>query len=160
MLVLVAGIETHITEKDCEAPVNEIIRENCLPGNDSRQWDVNADGDPSIQGFSDPFSVTPGKRIVFKIKTDSVDYHVDIFRVGWYGGLGARHVTTLTPSQDLHLPQTQPDCERDGETLLYDCSDWEESVGWQVPDNSVSGVYLARLTRRDGHSTWRTDNSQ
>ena len=37
-------------------------------------------------GFSDPFSVNRGEEIVFKIKTDSSDYHVDIFRVGWYGG--------------------------------------------------------------------------
>ena len=153
-------VQAEITEKDCEAPVNEIIRENCRPGNDSRQWDVNADGDPSIQGFSDPFSVAAGGKIVFKIKTDSVDYHVDIFRVGWYWGQGARHVATLTPSPDLELPQVQPDCVRDGETLLYDCAGWEVSVEWEVPADSVSGVHLARLTRRDGQTTWRTDNSQ
>ena len=31
------------------SPKNSIIAENCLPGNDSTEWDVNADGDPSIQ---------------------------------------------------------------------------------------------------------------
>ena len=158
--LLVSSVHSEITEADCEAPANQIIRENCLPGNDSRQWDVNADGDPSIQGFSDPFSVAPGRRIVFKIKTDSVDYHVDIFRVGWYRGAGARHLTTLSPQPHLELPQVQPDCERDGESLLYDCAGWEESVVWEVPANSVSGVHLARLSRRDGERSWRTDNSQ
>lgn len=149
-----------ITEKDCEAPANEIIRENCRPGNDSRHWDVNGDGDPSIQGFSDPFSVAAGKKIVFKIKTDSVDYQVDIFRVGWYWGAGARHLASLTPSPGLELPQVQPDCVRDGETFLYDCAGWEVSVEWRVPPDSVSGVHLARLSRRDGQVSWRTDNSQ
>ena len=160
LVLLLTRVTSEITEKDCEAPVNPIIRENCRPGNDSRHWDVNADGDPSIQGFSDPFSVAAGRRIVFKIKTDSVDYHVDIFRVGWYWGQGARHIATLTPSPDLELPQVQPDCERDGETFLYDCAGWEVSVEWRVPADSVSGVHLARLTRRDGQTSWRTDNSQ
>ena len=31
------------------SPKNSIVAENCLPGNDSTEWDVNADGDPSIQ---------------------------------------------------------------------------------------------------------------
>ena len=156
---VITRVQAEISEQDCQAPANDIIRENCKAGNDSRYWDVNADGDPTIQGFSDPFSVGQGERIVFKIKTDSEDYYVDIFRVGWYWGAGARHVTTLTPSPDLQLPQVQPDCERDGETLMYDCGAWEESVAWEVPEDQSSGVYLARLTRRDGETTWRTDNS-
>ena len=159
LVLLVTRSHAQITEEDCQAPANQIIRENCRPGNDSRQWDVNADGDPTIQGFSDPFSVGRGERIVFKIKTDSSDYYVDIFRVGWYWGAGARHITTLSPLQELQLPQVQPACVRDGETLLYDCADWEVSVEWEVPEEAVSGVYLARLTRRDGEVTWRSDNS-
>ena len=60
-----------IAEDDCVNPINKIIEENCRYGNDSRDWDVNADGDPSIQGYSDPFSVNLGQEIRFKIKTDS-----------------------------------------------------------------------------------------
>ena len=99
-----------------------------------------------------------GQEIVFKIKTDSRDYQVDIYRVGWYGGAGARHVTTLLPH--VSLPQEQPECARDGDTLLYDCGAWHVSVRWAVPRDAVSGVYLARLVRPDGQVTWRTDNSQ
>ena len=60
-----------ISVDDCLDPSNKIIEENCRVGNDSRDWDVNADGDPSIQGFSVPFSVNIGNEINFKIKTDS-----------------------------------------------------------------------------------------
>ena len=51
LVVLLAspGIRCVISPDDCVNPRNEIIRENCRPGNDSREWDVNADGDPSIQ---------------------------------------------------------------------------------------------------------------
>ena len=99
-----------------------------------------------------------GQEIVFKIKTDSRDYQVDIYRVGWYNGAGARHVTTLLPH--VSLPQDQPECARDGDTLLYDCAAWRVSVRWSVPGEAVSGVYLARLVRHDGEVTWRSDNSQ
>ena len=165
-----------ISVDDCLDPSNKIIEENCKVGNDSRDWDVNADGDPSIQGFSVPFSVNIGNEINFKIKTDSKvkcnfllstivdsvffqDYFVDIFRVGWYWGSGARHVDRLYPSS-VSLPQHQPDCSRDGDTLLYDCAAWHVSVTWHVPGDAVSGVFLARLTRSDGEESWRSDNSQ
>ena len=29
-----------------------IVRENCLPGSDSREWDVSGAGDHSLQGFA------------------------------------------------------------------------------------------------------------
>ena len=62
---------------------------------------MNADGDPSIQvdssllhlflfdfpvflqGFATRFSVVKGEVVQFKIKTDSSNYRLDIFRVGW-----------------------------------------------------------------------------
>src|SRR5918993_5858129 len=53
----------------CAAPANEIVAENCKPGNDSTEWDVNGHGDPSIQGFPTEMSVQPGETINFKIKT-------------------------------------------------------------------------------------------
>ena len=37
-----------ISEADCANPKNRIIAENCLEGDDSRSWDINGDGDPSI----------------------------------------------------------------------------------------------------------------
>ena len=49
LLLASPGIRCVISPDDCVSPRNEIIRENCRPGNDSREWDVNADGDPSIQ---------------------------------------------------------------------------------------------------------------
>ena len=74
------------------------------------------------------------------------------------GGAGARHVARLLPA--VALPQLQPECERDGDTLLYDCAAWDVSVRWAVPRDAVSGVYLARLVRNDGEVSWRADNSQ
>ncbi len=61
-------------------------------------------------------SVQGGETMVFKIKTVSDKYRLDIYRVGYYGGLGARLVHTLRPFASL--PQTQPDCITEAETSL------------------------------------------
>jgi hypothetical protein len=141
----------------CAAPANAIVAENCKPGNPSTEWDVNGAGDPSIQGFSTDISYNLGETAQFKIRTDSARYRIDIYRTGYYGGQGARLITTLRPSATL--PQQQPDCVSDWSVRLYDCGTWGISASWNVPRDAVSGVYIARLVREDGASTWRMDNS-
>ncbi|MGE3707243.1 MAG: N,N-dimethylformamidase beta subunit family domain-containing protein [Vicinamibacterales bacterium] len=143
----------------CASPRNRIIAENCKPGNDSSEWDVHAAGDPTIQGFSTDVSVNVGQTASFKIKTHSPKYRIDIYRTGWYGGKGARFITTIRPSAPL--PQAQPDCLTDPVTRLLDCGNWGVSASWAVPADAVSGVYIARLIREDDEpGTWRVENSQ
>ena len=77
----------------CSAPANPVVAENCLPGNPSSEWDISSssnDGDPSLQGFATDISVNVGQTIGFKIKTDATSYTLNIYRMGYYGGLGAR----------------------------------------------------------------------
>lgn len=140
-------------------PSNKIVQENQLPGAPSTEWDINGWGDPSIQGFGHDISINAGETIYFKIKTDSTDYRLDIYRMGYYGGLGARLVDTLLPL--VPLPQEQPEGVRDPATQLYDCGNWAISAAWQAPADATSGVYFARLVRQDGEpGSWRADNSQ
>ena len=150
-------------------PVNSVVRENRLPGNPSTEWDINGWGDPTIQGFGHDISINRGETIYFKIKTDSTDYRIDIYRMGYYGGMGARCVDTIEPS--VKLPQHQPEGLRDEATRLYDCGNWEVSASWQAPPDATSGIYFARLVRQDSDPTnpdssgfsernWRADNSQ
>ena len=54
-------------------------------------------GDPEIQGFGTRMSAQPGETMTFKISTISDSYRVDIYRVGYYNGDGARKVATLLP---------------------------------------------------------------
>jgi hypothetical protein len=126
---------------------NEVACENLLPGSPDDEWEVDGSGDPTIQGFATDLSVDQGGTVRFKIKTDAAAYHVDIYRLGWYGGDGARKVATLTPSASL--PQVQPPCLTDASTGLVDCGNWSESASWSVPADAVSGVYLARPVRED-----------
>ena len=131
----------------CAAPANAIVGENCLPGTPASQWDVSGGGDPSIQGFATQMSVTGGQSVQFKVDTDATAYAIDIYRIGYYGGDGARHVASVTPSAPL--PQLQPACLNDAATGLVDCGNWGVSASWTVPVAAVSGVYFAKLTRPD-----------
>ena len=138
---------------------NAIVEENRLPGDPPTEWDINGWGDPTIQGFGHDISINRGETIFFKIKTDSTDYRIDIYRMGYYGGMGARRVDTIAPS--VKLPQHQPEGLRDEATHLYDCGKWAVSASWQAPPDATSGIYFARLVRQDSDSaSWRADNSQ
>jgi hypothetical protein len=126
---------------------NAIVAENALPGNPPGEWDVVGAGHDSIQGFATDISVNQGETVRFKIDTPSTNYRLDIYRLGWYGGNGARKVATVQPS--AALPQSQPDCLSSPTTGLVDCGNWAESASWAVPANATSGIYLAKLVRED-----------
>lgn len=131
----------------CGANINPVVCENQQPGVDPEVWDIEGAGDPSIQGFAADISVDVGSRIDFKIDTDARNYTIDVYRTGWYQGLGARKVASVSPSASL--PQIQPECISDIATELYDCGTWGVSASWNVPADAVSGVYVARLERTD-----------
>jgi len=132
----------------CDPPVtNPIVCENSKPGNPASEWDVSGAGDPSIQGFATDISVNKGETVSFKIETDATAYRLDIYRLGYYGGMGARKVATVQPS--VPLPQNQPACLSDTATGLIDCGNWAVSASWTVPAAAVSGVYIARAVRTD-----------
>jgi hypothetical protein len=136
------------TAQPCDAPDNEVVAENCKPGSPQSEWDVNGSGSESIQGFATDMSVNQGATARFKVKTDATDYRLDVYRMGYYGGDGARRVTTIQPSATL--PQIQPGCETQSDVGLVDCGNWAVSASWQVPADAVSGIYFAKLVREDG----------
>ena len=132
---------------DCLPTDNEITCENRQPGNPPSQWDVSGAGDDGIQGYATDISVDQGQTVNFKVDTASTDYRLDIYRLGYYNGDGARLITTVQPTAP---PDVQPDCLDDALTGLVDCGNWAQSASWAVPAAAVSGVYIAHLVREDG----------
>ena len=131
----------------CSNPANAIVAENCLAGSPASEWDVSGAGDASIQGFATEMSVNRGATIAFKVRTTASSYRLDIYRLGWYGGTGARKVAAVNPSATL--PQSQPECLTQPASGLIDCGNWSVSATWSVPTAAVSGIYVARLVRND-----------
>jgi methionine-rich copper-binding protein CopC len=126
---------------------NPVVCENQQTGTPQATWDV-PNPSTSIVGFADPFSVAVGGTINFKIKTSAATFTIDIYRIGYYGGDGARKITSLTP--DLLASQNQPACSTNTTTGLVDCGNWSVSATWNVPSTAVSGVYFARITSSSG----------
>jgi hypothetical protein len=134
---------------ECASAPNPNVCENALPGDPPSDWEVEGVGSSTIQGYATSMSVNVGETESFKIDTPSTKYHIDILRLGYYGGDGARLVQAdIKPSATL--PQKQPACLTYSSTGLIDCGNWGVSASWTVPSNAVSGVYIAHLVREDG----------
>jgi hypothetical protein len=126
----------------CDAPVvNEIACENTKAGNPSSEWSITGSGSASIQGFATDISVNRGSTVGFKVKTTSASYRLDIYRMGFYGGSGARKVATV----NVNTRTNQPACLTQSSTGLVDCGNWTQTASWAVPSTAVSGVYFAKL---------------
>ncbi len=126
---------------------NAIVTENQRPGAPQSTWDITGSGDATIQGFATDISVNKGTTVHFKIDTNAAAYTIQIYRLGYYQGNGARLVGSgvITAA----LPQNQPDPLTDTAIGLVDCGNWAESAHWDVPATAVSGIYIARLKRTD-----------
>jgi hypothetical protein len=135
----------------CTAPKNAIEAENCLPGNPVSAWYVDGAGSSNIQGFATDISVNVGQTVFLKIATNASAYRIDIYRLGYYQGNGARLVASVSPSAPL--PQVQPACLTNTSTGLTDCGNWAVSASWAVPSTATSGVYFAKLVRLDTGET-------
>jgi N,N-dimethylformamidase beta subunit-like, C-terminal len=150
MIALVAGIAaasaiaTFMATSAGAACGNPVACENALPGDAPSDWQVSGVGNTSLQGFSSSMSVDVGQTESFKIdNTTGGSYHIDILRLGYYGGNGARKVAS--DIADIPAGGAQPACNTDSSTGLIDCGNWSVSASWAVPSDAVSGVYIAHL---------------
>ena len=143
LLFVVAAVPAAVAS--CGAPQNPIEAENCNPG--STAWQLAGTGDTTIQGFTTDISFNVGQTVNFKISTNAKAYQIEIYRMGYYQGNGARLITTITPS--VTLPQSQPACISDTTTNLVDCGNWAVSASWAIPSTAVSGLYFADIVRSD-----------
>ncbi|HWA99302.1 MAG TPA: N,N-dimethylformamidase beta subunit family domain-containing protein, partial [Pirellulales bacterium] len=137
-----------------------IARENGKPG--TRDWQLTyvrldrPDGYRSrgIEGYCSHQSIEPGQTIQVMVSVDPPGhYSIDIFRMGYYGGAGARLMTTLGPFAGK--PQPLPDV---GPRRLRECR-WEVAAELPIPNDWPSGVYLGRLSREpaaDGTHPWQS----
>jgi hypothetical protein len=127
---------------------NPIALENAQPGTPQSVWDVPGAGSSNIQGFATDISVDHGGTIGFRIGTTSTSYRIEIYRLGYYQGNGARLIATI--QRRLGQPQLQPAPVTDPSTGEVDAGNWTLSAAWAVPATAVSGVYIAKLVRQDG----------
>ncbi len=142
-----AAVAVTVTGVDDAGP-NRIVAENQLPGTPQSVWGINGPT-TAIEGFATDISVDQGQRIDFKVNTVASDYRIDIYRMGYYQGNGARYITSIDPTSII---TQQPGPLRDTATGLADAGNWSVSASWNVPTDAVSGVYIAKLVGEAGTS--------
>jgi uncharacterized membrane protein len=123
-----------------------IQTENAKPG--TTDWQItNPATNREIEGYASLTSVPRGGQISFFVNTTDPVFQIEIFRMGWYGGLGGRRMTQ--PVQLAGTRQVIP--QPDPTTGLVECN-WINPYVFTIPNNTsdpsdwASGVYLAKLT--------------
>ena len=146
-------------ESAAEGP-NLIQQENAREG--STDWQLTrvcldkSDGCrcPAIEGYCSKQSVAAGETLQILVSTDPAEkFHIEIFRTGYYGGRGARLMTTLGPFDGKPQPVPLPDAR-----TMHECR-WEPTTELTIPADWTSGVYLGRLTTlppKDERPYWQS----
>jgi len=132
------------------AASNAIVEENKKPG--TTDWQLTytrVDPDtryrcPWIEGYVSRASLRAGEELSLMVSTNPAGrFAVDIYRMGYYGGAGGRHLLHLGPFDGA----TQPDPPI-GEERLRECA-WKPCTTITIPNDWVSGVYLGKLSLLD-----------
>ena len=148
-LTAISNAQTAITTFS-DAP-NKIVSENLNAGTPKSVWAIHGSianqGDSQIEGFATQISANAGQTVSFKIDTASSGYTLDIYRLGYYGGNGARLITSMHHSG----ADNQPDPIFNAATNTVDAGNWSVTDSWAIPSTAVSGVYFAKLTTDTGN---------
>src|SRR5436190_116905 len=88
--------------------------------------------------------------IDFKVSVNPAQtYTIDIYRLGWYGGLGGRLMLHVNPT----LGFQQPVCPTNATTGLIECN-WSTSYTLSVPTSWTTGAYVALLTNSNNYQNY------
>jgi hypothetical protein len=125
---------------------NPTVIENLKQG--TTNWQLtNSATDREIEGYASLTSVNRGGEIKLFVNTKEPNYTIEIFRMGWYGGAGARQIIPAINRAGI----AQPPPIVDEGTGLIEC-DWQEPYVLKISSNPnestewVSGFYLVKLT--------------
>jgi hypothetical protein len=121
--------------------------ENKKPGTSDWQLTfINSENYRSemIEGFCSRTSARAGETVdIFLSAMPAAEVTIDVYRMGYYGGKGGRHITRVGPLRVSTQP-TPPV----GKDRLRECK-WERTTGITIPDDWLSGVYLGKLSCKD-----------
>jgi hypothetical protein len=127
--------------------LSPVQAENLQQG--SLRWGMKPAPAGAIQGYASEVSVQGGDRLELHVSTGSpARYRVEIYRLGWYGGLGGRLMACLPAdcSSEQGQRQATPAPAADG----YLDAGWPVTDRLTVPPQWVSGYYLAVLRLESG----------
>ncbi len=130
-----------------------IARENAKPG--STDWRIARPAlDGEIQAYAGQTSLQRGDTLDLYVstKTAGATYEADVYRMGWYGGAGARNLRSIKNIDGENQGRWDPlrglqdckTCKVDPTTLLVEAN-WKRSLPIKIEKDWLSGYYLVRL---------------
>ena len=145
-IVLTILMLTTLVESGCPRPSHAaslITQENARPG--QSDWVLTDPADHEVEGYASATSIQRGEPLRLYIHSTDPHVTVDIYRMGWYGGTGARLVRGGITLPGARQPMPTPDPV----TGLIECR-WQVSYTLTTETHEkndwLSGVYLAKLT--------------
>ena len=125
---------------------NPIELENAKAGNGDWQIDPASIGTmKTMDVYPARWSLKHGDSIRLRVSTTAATFRTRIYRLGGYGGAGARLVAEVASTRGATQPIPVPDALYG----LAECS-WKDSLSVPIGSDWTEGVYLARLTGDDG----------
>ena len=113
--------------------------ENERPGTTS--WRIPAEASTrAIQGFADHVAAIAGDTVGLYVSAPA-RFHVEAYRMGYYGGTGARLVWQ---SGDI-AASPQPHCLLTKPANTVSCANWSRTLTFRVTRQFVPGDYLLKL---------------
>ena len=129
---------------------NPIPSENALSGADPATWLPPAYPPTSVEGYTSETSVLPGEQVHFHVSTsDGYRYRVEVYRLGWYGGAGARLLTCL-PGCGSDKAGTRLGSGTEDPVTGVVRAGWPVTDTLSVPESWVTGYYYALIRVTDG----------
>lgn len=126
-----------------------VARENERRG--TNRWEIPLHGRGNAEGYASDVSVTAGDQFSLHLSSTLPQAGISLYRLGWYGGNGARLIARW-PNVPI-APQPAP--TTDPVTGLIRAT-WSPAVSASVPDGWVSGLYLAVIAPLGGSPQYTT----
>jgi N,N-dimethylformamidase beta subunit-like, C-terminal len=126
-----------------------VAEENAKPG--TGDWQITGVGEAgAIEGYASAVSAQQGETVTLHVSTRARSFHVEAYRMGWYGGTGGRLVwrSDDVPGTRQPAPTVTP-----GVNLVE--AAWEPSLSVPVDSTWPPGCYLLKLVApAEGVQQW------
>jgi hypothetical protein len=125
-----------------------VVAENARPG--TTAWEITGHPPGTIAGFADRVYAQAGDVVTLYVSTDAPSFEVQAYRMGYYGGAGARLVWSAPSVHGV----TQPDCPVTSGVNMVACDNWSPSLRFTVTSAFVQGDYLLKLVGTGGQQSY------
>jgi hypothetical protein len=125
-----------------------MVRENSRQGTTS--WMIPRGAGTGIEGFAGTTDAVRGEIVGVYVSTPSRRFRVVAYRMGYYGGAGAREVW----ASRSYPGRVQPRCPVRLSTNTVSCANWSRSLAIAITRAFVPGDYVLKLVGTGGHQNY------